>query len=285
MSLSTEIICAKEAGRVLLRDFKKYNAIIPTLYLAGVLNPRVISLIRHGYAFIRNIDDVIDGDLDAGIGPMEYVSEVKKQLCSGLYEKRFPIMKTVDHILANSNCKTDPRVHLGSLIDVLVFDYERARDRIELSGEGLDEHYKKTFFPLVDLMFGFMESSLTAEDVPVFAYGQASWQNFRDLKKDWNEGRINIPKEILSAAGISSASSIEEVTGNDTVQDWFAKELYAAKQGFRRLGEDYKNHPEILPRFILNYASRYHCKRIPDRWSFLFYYPVAYKPEPVADSS
>ena len=174
-----------------------------------------------------------------------------------------PIINTLDYILTKHKGIKDPRVHFSRLIDALMFDYERTRNRRVLTKEELDQHYRNTFFPLIDFMFESLDSELTAEDVPTLTYGQANWQSYKDINEDWSEGRINIPSEILKQANLNHNDPLEKVLKNYIIHDWFAETLKKTREDFKQLGVDYNNHPEPLPKLILMIASRYFTTIIP----------------------
>lgn len=263
MSLSTELLCAKEICRTIWRKPTKYWPLLPSLYGAAILAPGTAAVLRHGYAFMRHLDDVIDGDLPMA-RPVEYVAELQEKMIQDPICTEPKILRTFAYVVQHWQHSIDPREYFGSLIEVLLFDHERTQSRKALSAAELDRHYRRTFFPLIDFMFSAMDSQLHAADVPVLTYGQARWQCFRDFRQDWVSGKINVPTEILQQANLTPTDPLETVFGSPVIQAWFTETLASTRRDFRQLGIMFRNHPEQMPRLVLQFASWYFSQRIPE---------------------
>lgn len=123
----------------------------------------------------------------------------------------------------------NPRQDFLDVIDIMVFDYHRRQTRQELSTGQLKDYYRKTFFPVHNIMLMGLGSTLRAADIPTFSFCQGRVYSVEHLPADWQVGIINIPEDVLRSAGLTSQSPYEMVKKSPVVETWASNELQESK--------------------------------------------------------
>jgi len=273
-----ERLCAKEAARVLKRRFFR----VSSLYLlspSGLFygkrefsgNPldyardfksdiewglELARGARSAYFLLRHVDDLLDGDLETSEDPLEYVTNLSAQIKSGSFPGDPEIGKLAQYSLEVLERKArpgdNPRQNIIDAMGVIAFDYCRSRYRLALSERQLEGYYRCTFFPLTDLMLIGLESQFRAVDIPALSYSQGWVYSVKDLEADWENGIINIPREVLASASLTEHSLLRDVESNPVVRSWFTGQLLESKKQLLELRTRLAKSSERLTSIVCN---------------------------------
>ena len=232
--MGVETLMAREATGLIIRrpDKLKHTA---GLYLISFLDPEVSRIGRAAYFFTRYMDDLLDGDrrLPNGDQVLPHIAAIRSQVATGKFTREPKIMELAEYSLDALQRKAlagdNPRQDFLDVIDIMVFDYHRRQDRQELSTKQLNDYYKKTFFPVHNIMLVGLEATLRAADIPTFSLCQGRVYSVEHLQADWRVGIINISEEVLKAADLTSQSSYEMVRQSPIVNSWARNELQESK--------------------------------------------------------
>lgn len=222
--MGVEAICLNEASHLVRRD-PKYWKIVSHMYLAELRNPLQSRVFRAAYFFCRHIDDVLDGDRKITDNPEGYVHSIIAGMDGkgnaprivDLYE--FAISKL------GGNGADNPQRDFRRVIDVMLFDYERARDRRVLTKRDLNNYFSNTFVPVLNISLQIGDSNLRGCDVPEIVSTMGHLYSIRDLEVDLSKGIVNIPQEELELSSLKSSISYEGVCSDSHLLRWMDCEV------------------------------------------------------------
>ena len=238
-TMSVELRSGLETARLLKQDPGKYLSRVKGLYLLSLADCELGKVARASYFSLKSIDDALDGDRFDIDNPLRYALDVRSQVVSGEFVEGSWTSELAEYSIRGLERRAksgdNPRNDFLASIDTMIFDYERSQDRRILSAEELDNYYLQTFTPVLNLMFIGLESRLRAVDVPELAYTQGRVYSVRDIVDDWSRGTINIPVEVLSAASLSSTSTLQEVQSSPVIIEWFSEQLFQSKKDIEGL--------------------------------------------------
>ncbi|MCL4386807.1 squalene/phytoene synthase family protein [Patescibacteria group bacterium] len=227
-----------------LRDTARLLRQAPDKYVSRLLIASVLSIpdcelgkvVGTCYFTLKKIDDALDGDRFDVADPLEHALDIKDQVLSGsFHSKQLNLAKAIDYLEAKAKPGDDPRSDFAASIDSMIFDYERALKRRPQTTKELRLYYHDTFFPVVNILLVGIGSRLRAKDIPELSFAQGEIYSIRDFPEDWQRGVLNVPIEVLNAAGLSTNSSSEEVGSSRVVRDFFAGELARGKDNLTSL--------------------------------------------------
>lgn len=223
------ILTAIEAAKLFRRNPIKYVRGIGGMYLISIKGFELGRLARALFFFFRNIDDVLDGDRKEVKNPTSYVLNCRKQILSGKYKESPKIISlakfAIEKLQKKSKKGDNPKKDFLDEIDVILFDHQRAKKKKILTRKELNEYYKKTFIPVINLILIALNSKLRAKDILELTFCQGIVYTIRDLEVDWSRGVINLPKEILKKAKLTTTSNIQELKSNPVIKNWFRNEI------------------------------------------------------------
>ncbi len=252
--MGIERTIGKEAVRFIKKDPSKLK-LVAGLYALSFLDPRAGKLARAQYFFLRHMDDLLDGEMEVGGNPIDYAMKLRDQIETGRFDPNLPIAQLVTYALPilerRAREDDDPREEFKKEIDGLMDDYFRRTKRKTSTQEELEEVYRATFDPALNLFLIGFRSQLRAVDIPDYSSSLGRLYSVRDLDKDWALGIFNIPIEILEKAGLSSFSSFGEIQSNKTVLDWLQEEINEGKKGLAVARRRIENSREPLTRRVL----------------------------------
>ncbi|HCB22527.1 hypothetical protein A3H81_01435 [Candidatus Daviesbacteria bacterium RIFCSPLOWO2_02_FULL_38_18] len=252
--MKPEAMVAQEALVLLTRDFAKYHRNVVGMYLLSIYDMELGSAFRSGYYFVRHIDDVLDGDRQVSCDSLAYVQNLRSQVETGNY-RNGSIATLAEHAInlleRKKKPEDDPRLDFLRSIDSIVFDYERARIRRVLTKAQLEDYYYRAFDPVVNLSLIGLTPFLRSRDIPIMSYGSGRVYSVRDLSIDWIKGIINLPKEVLERARLTTSSTLEEIQNSAEVQDWFSSVLTATRSELFDLQRQLKATQNGVTNFIL----------------------------------
>lgn len=151
----------------------------------------------------------------------------------------------------------DPKGDFLDSVDSIIFDYIRSEQRQALSEKELDEYYWKTFSSVINILLIGLKSEIRATDIPELSRSQGRLYSIRDLKTDWERGTINIPQEVLGAAGLSANSSVNELTNNQTLKDWFETQAEISRDELISLQAKLDKSGEKLTYTLCNFMMKW----------------------------
>lgn len=222
----TEFICLRETINLILRS-SKYWLIVVKMYASSFLNPKKAKLFRCAYFFCRNIDDILDRDRDCHIDRIDYVQEILSHM-NGEKKSKLPIVKLYDYVvnkLEVIDLNDKPHEDFRNIIEVMLFDYQRSKNSNLLYEKELEEYYKKTFIPVLNLALMISGSKYRGKDILDMSYLQGHLYSIRDLEDDLSSGIINLPKEIISERKVTS-----DFHKTNFVKQWKKKEIRLVKK-------------------------------------------------------
>lgn len=269
--MGVETLMAREAIGLLIRRPDKLKHTVG-LYLIALLDPEVSRTGRAAYFFTRYMDDLLDRDrkLPNGGQVFPHIATIRSQVETGKFTREPKIMELAEYSLDALQRKAlagdNPRQDFLDVIDIMVFDYHRQQDRQELSTEQLKDYYRKTFFPVHNIMLVELGSSLRATDIPTFSLCQGRVYSVEHLQADWRVGIINIPEEILRAAGLTSQAPYEIVRQSQVINTWAHNELQESKAELLSLRSMFQASTEKITPRVYNALIRSMLK-VTDRHS------------------
>lgn len=229
--IETEILTANEAA-ALVRRRPSYSKMVLGLYALSLYGFERGRVMRASYLPVRFVDDLLDGDAVGLDDPLSYAQKLSENISTNslnetAIERQLRYALNVLESKAKPN--DNPREDFIKAINTIIFDRVRASERRMLSAEEIERYYRDAFDPVINITLMAIDSKLRSTDVPALSYGQGRVYSVRDFEEDWNRGIINIPREVISSAGLSSASPIEVVSRNTAVTDWFHQSLLITK--------------------------------------------------------
>lgn len=249
--MSVELLCVGESTRLLRRDFKKYYKDVSSLYLFSLISPKNGKLTRVSYMFFRHLDDVVDGDYVLTIDPVDYVNSVRHQVESDSFNGSPTISHLAHYALQKLKEKAresdNPRQDFLDSIDALLFDYGRTKNRRVMSSTELNDYYLTRFSPFMNIFLTGVDSKFRARDIPKFCSSIGVVYSASDLGADWGRGVINVPKEVLDSAGLTSDSEVTSVKESPVINRWFTDGLQESKAGLLEVRNKLRGASEAIP--------------------------------------
>ncbi len=241
MSLNLEIewLCLREFLRLIRRDHKYLGLVLP-MYSRTVYCPPRSQVLRAAYCFARLLDDVLDGDRPTAVDPENYVRRITEEIQSGGFSgsgiaDRLGcfVFDRVDRL-----CRQEdrPSHQILTLIDAMLFDYERAHTGMLLDSRELHTHHIRTFEAAQNVTLCIAGSDLRASDIPRLAQAQSCLYTLRDLEDDLSRGLVNIPLDVILRAKEQGAEdmSYRSLTRTSAVIQWMMEE---SMRGSHAVGE------------------------------------------------
>jgi len=222
--MGVETICLQEAIHLVRRD-PKYWIVVIHMYLAGLRNPVQSRVVRAAYFFCRHTDDVLDGDRKISEDPEYYVYSILKGMYKG---NRTPKIVSLYHFVIDrigSNGVDNPQQDFRDVIGVMLFDYERSKDRRVLTKKELDAYFSRTFVPVLNIGLQIGNSRLRGSDLSEMVLTMGHIYSIRDMKKDLPRGVINIPLEELELSDLSDSLSYDSVCNDSHLLEWMNSEV------------------------------------------------------------
>jgi hypothetical protein len=179
-------------------------------------------LLRAGHCLAQHIDDVLDGDRNVGIPPLDYLDDLIRQIEADDYglDASIPALACFVFQEANPSLKAE----LLALFHTLRLDRERFESRRLLTQAELNELHNNTFVHSMNASLMMVGSSLRACDFPEMV-GALSWVSpMRDLRDDLARGLINVPLEVLNGGkNLDYDCLIEQSSIRAWIRDEFNK--------------------------------------------------------------
>ncbi len=225
-----ETMCINEASRLLRHNLPKYAGGVAVFALLSATNREIGSIARHSYCFLRHVDDVIDGEIPFEGDPRAYVINLRDQIESGHYSQDFSEVGMAQKAIsllerARQPWHPTPQAVFLEAIDSMVFDIERREQRRALGAEELMAYHLHANNASHSLILMATGSHLAPDEIVALPISEGIGSSVRDIERDWTEGTINIPREVLEKTGLTSNSPLNKVLAALPVRKWFEQEL------------------------------------------------------------
>lgn len=235
-------IITAEQLRVLGRDPGKYWAVISGFRIfRGFFKNRGLTL-QAAYYSLRFIDDAIDGDMYA-TDPKTFAKDIREQIAEGIWNEEQPISRLIGYAiygLQRLAPEEDVKGEFLRVMDVMVSDVDRTREKRILTEEELDQYYWDAFAPGFNLFLIAAGSKMRIEEISELPYVMARLNSLRDIHEDWPRGTINIPAEVLEAANLDAEASLEDLRSNPDIRTWAKRQCETSKRTLDKISSDLK---------------------------------------------
>lgn len=189
-----ERICLQEFGHF-IRRHRRYFITFLAIYSYSIFSWSRLRLLRAGHCLAQHVDDVLDGDRDVSVPPLEYLDDLLGQIETGDFDLTAAIPALACFVFQGADASL--RAELHALFATLRFDRQRVEAQLLLSKAELDEVHENTFVHSMNASLMMVGSPLRATDIHEMV-GALSWVSpMRDLREDLSRGLVNIPREIL----------------------------------------------------------------------------------------
>jgi hypothetical protein len=186
----TLAFCLGELVRCTLRN-RRYGVIALALLAYTAVRPRRGWRGMVGFTYLQHLDDLLDGHLASSAEPLDIAREQVHEWCSDEFSNgRLS--------LAGASLKKtlNDEGEVPLIIEEMMVDRRRVRERAVLNEEALQKHLHKTFSLSLDLMLKASGAELRAANVPALAPLLGWCSVVRDLDEDLSLGLVNIPAEV-----------------------------------------------------------------------------------------
>ena len=231
-ALDVELLCLRDMW-LFGRRHRRYWLIALSLVYDSLPRWREKRVLRTGFCFLQQVDDLLDGDRPSLREPLEIVDEIVQAIQSDCYGSD-DLMRLAHAFLVDiREAGGEPAVNnVLALLAVMRRDRCRVIDGTLLNQEALRAHHRETFRLSIDLMLTAKKAQLRAHDAPELIELLAWCSTMRDLREDLQAGIINIPAEVLEAGRAEGLSTLDyaAVVDNKAVRAWLIDECQHANE-------------------------------------------------------
>lgn len=253
--MNVELKSGIEAVRLLRRNPGKYCNRVKGLYVLSIADCELGQVARSSYFFLREVDDLLDGDRYSVDDPLQHVLDLRSQVATGNFNASQSISNLAKFSIKTLKRKAkpfdNPTGNFLEAIDCMIFDYDRSKERKTLSENELSDYYLNAFLPVLNLMLIGLGSSLRAIDLTRLALAQGAIYSTRDLGNDWPKGIINIPSEVLTAASLSPLSGLQEIQSSPIINNYLSSQLIKSRAYLEEADQELAANPEWLTRKVI----------------------------------
>jgi phytoene/squalene synthetase len=231
-----ERICLREFGHF-IRRHRRYFITFLAIYVYSLFSWKRLRLLRAGHCLAQHIDDVLDGDRQVDLPPLDYLDDLMRQIETDDYDLRASIPALACFTFRQADSPL--RAELLALFRALRFDRERFEARRLLSRSQLEELHRNTFTHSMNASLMMVNSALRASDAPEMV-GALSWVSpMRDLREDLARGLVNVPLEVLDGAESLDYDSLIEQPG---IRAWMREEFRNGQEHLRATPKRLRSH-------------------------------------------
>ena len=231
-AVDVELLCFRNFWLFGKRN-RRYWLIALALISESIPRWRERRVLRTGFCFLQEVDDLLDGDRPSVREPLEVVEVVVQAIQSGHFgdDDLMRLAKAFVSDMRSIGGDASIKAVLA-LIAVMCRDRRRVIDGAELSREALRDHHRETFTLSIDLMLLARSSELRSAAVPELIDLLGWCSTMRDLREDIDAGLINIPVEVLKSARAQGLSSLDydAVVSAGPVRAWLKDEFAHANK-------------------------------------------------------
>ncbi len=262
--------------------FKQYGSYFSLMWICGIVNPQRANLIRSSYFWFRHIDDVADGDKPL---PKQYQNkqeflETKRELIGQLFSQASgPIYGDKEDLLLADYYSTAKKLNVDlsresfAILDTIILDEERARNRRVLSQEELNSYFYKLDLACGDGALKLVGETFSSEELAMLSWAVRTWFNLRDFPKDLDSGIINISAQDIYLYNIDldcieGRPTVEQLMEYDPIKKWYGDQTKAGLNYLDYARADINRLPlKRITRFALNSRFVQPAERAFNRYS------------------
>lgn len=206
------------------KGFAKYGIYFGMMWAAGKIYPIEASLLRSGNFYWRYVDDVADNDrrLPSGYTTREEYLQNKRITLDKLfspneeviYGDREDVMLVHYHLLAQRQ-GIDLTQESFDILDTIIFDEKRAREKRILTQAELDDYFELLDPACIRGALKVAREDCDPQEFHPLSMAIRTFFNLRDFPKDFRDGLINISGEDIEAYEIDLA----QLEGRDDIED------------------------------------------------------------------
>lgn len=231
-----ELYCLMNGIRFSLRH-PRYAVILLYVYGASITKWKRGRLARYGYVYLQVIDDIIDGDREVIGEPDQVVQSILHSFRENSSAGR--MITKLGFALRNelemrANDIEDPVEVVEKLVENMLRDYPRLKNREALPEFQLIKHMRETFELSMDLLFIASDAQVRSRDFPTLISALAWCSRYRDLKDDIKMGIVNIPKECIELSPMLGQAvkhgDARQLTKHQGVSRWLEKDFQNARK-------------------------------------------------------
>ena len=255
-----------------LRGFAKYGVYFSVMWAAGVKYPLEADLLRSGNFYWRYVDDVVDHDRPLSerySSQAEYLQQKRATLTQLFYPTgeltfgdREDVMVAHYHSLAG-RLGIDLTQESFDILDTIIFDEERCRDRRILSQKELDDYFELLDPACIKGALKVAREDCDPEEFHPLSMAVRTFFNLRDFPKDFEDGLINISKEDIEKYEVDlnqleGRATLEQLLLYGPIREWCLDQTNA---GLRFLEESDKRLERLKLKPITNFVLWLHFER------------------------
>ncbi|MGZ3807286.1 MAG: hypothetical protein ACXVCE_04310 [Bacteriovorax sp.] len=247
-----EWLCFKQHIYFSLRN-RRYLTIAVTQYLYSFYNWKHAKNLRYTFCTLQLIDDILDGDRQCEIEPLDYLEQLKTAIQKKEFNSSDLHQMTKFFLLRTE--QFGPMIHeakvaFNELIDIMMADRKRVLAKRIFTKEELRHHHDTTFRYSLDIVLIALESPLRAAHLPEILDIFAWCSTVRDLQEDLEKDLINVPLEITSKIEHFPSLKVDQKIKHPLVQSWLVDETRKAERLFLICDEKMKELRPIHGSFI-----------------------------------
>lgn len=255
-ALRIEVVCLHEFRRFIARH-SRYLGVFASLYGYSLFRWSATRPLRAGYCLLQHVDDVLDGDRRVSCDPEAYVLRVRRWIAGEAEGDDSDLACLATCVGAGLDRAggegEDPRRELLGLLEVLVEDRRRMDRGTPMKAAALALHHRSTFSGSVNLALLLMGSTLRAAEAPELVEALGWCSPTRDLEEDFRKGLINIPEEVIRAAGDAGADvgDFRSLMTSPATREWMRVEYRRGAAAVEALGRRVAEAPDWPARALL----------------------------------
>src|SRR3989344_2175511 len=182
-----------------LRGLKQYGRFFALFWAYGLLEPDRAKLLKSSYFWLRHVDDIADGEKAL---PVNYQSkqeflQSKRAACKNLFSGKSTAVGDredillVDYLSISRKLGIDLEEESLNVLDTIIFDEERARNRRIPNQQELDDYFQKVDSACVGGAIKVAGDSFQSNDLSDLSWATRIVFNLRDFPRDFAQGIIN----------------------------------------------------------------------------------------------
>lgn len=217
--LLIEIRVLFEAIRISLRH-PRYFTIFLALWSQVFIRPLKSRRSRWSYVLLQVIDDLLDGHRKSNEPPLQFVKEIKNQISFKNYSNDFwgSLVQEIMNLFDSDPDTWDARYEFLNIIDNMMLDHHRMREKKVWDESQLIQHHRETFIPSLNLLFMSLESKSRVNQVLELVDVMGWCSMIRDLDDDLSRGLINLPAHLKTESDRQDWLRQQAIKANHDVQ-------------------------------------------------------------------
>ncbi len=248
-AIDAELFIVRVSSRVLKRNFTKYFSVVFKSYLMGLLKPTQLYIktqtskditlnlikprpsqwIKMSYFWWREIDDIVDGDIQIPEwynNIDEYFTQIQYDILNTSEKPKTQLWKSAAHILSSYQKYTGRNIYpyLVDFLEGMKTEYYRRINQSILSEQELNTLYDQSFRGSHEIYLAALWSQNNSQDLKELP--QILWWMYglKDMQQDLKGWIINIPKEVVEKLDLHistyiNSDKIKELLNLDIIKE------------------------------------------------------------------